>query len=189
MRRLPLLVALAGLAFTPAFAATTLSPADPQPAASDLAPGLAVQYAYPPDVKTLENAGYWLDRMAKAGPPLTGLQYHDTTDNALTSSQVTRVAAKIDGFVHFEKAGAYKLKFFSNDGLDVKLGGAEIYRDDTRHPCGSDGAVEVSVPKPGWYPLHMIYFQRLESSCLIMSWQPPGGKMGEAPNAAFAYRK
>ena len=189
MRRLTLLAALAGFAISPALAGTALSPADPQPDAGDLAPGLAVKYAYPPDVKTLDDAAYWLERKASDGPPLAGLGYEETSEKALTSEQVENVAASIDGYVRFEVAGDYRLKFFSNDGLMVELGGAEIYKDDTRHPCGTNGWVDVTIPEAGWYPLHMIYFQRKDSSCLIMSWQPPGGKRTDVPDAAFGYGK
>ncbi|MEO0866425.1 MAG: hypothetical protein AAFY39_18025, partial [Pseudomonadota bacterium] len=68
--------ALAAVLATASFAAPLkLKPADPQP--KGLKEGLAVKYAYPPDVKSLNQASRALKR-AKAGTPLKGLDYRDT---------------------------------------------------------------------------------------------------------------
>lgn len=167
-----------------------LTPANPQPDASELTQGLAVQYAYPPEVKTLREAEHWLGGK-RPGEPLTGLYYIETLEgeNALTSRQATRVVAEITGYVHFPKAGAQKLEFYSNDGLRVTLGGQEVSVHDGRHPCESPGYQDVDVPEPGWYEIHMLYFQRLNTSCLLMKWDVDSEKLGWAPDEAFAYRK
>ena len=85
-----------------------LTLADPQPAADDVMPGLAVAYAYP-NPKTLEDAQEALDEGARKGTPLKGLSYEDTTegDLVLTASSDTKVAAAISGFIRFDEAGTF----------------------------------------------------------------------------------
>lgn len=88
----------------------TLTPADPQPDPATLTEGLAVKYAYPPEVKSLRDAEHWLEN-AEPGEPLSGLKYIDTAEGemTLTSTQATRVAAEITGFVHFSRPGRTRL--------------------------------------------------------------------------------
>lgn len=78
---------------------------------------------------------------------------------------------------------------FSNDGVSAELGGQEVAWYDGRHPCNSAGYQDVSVPEPGWYELKIIYFQRLETACLLMKWDGGEGGMAWAQDDVFAYRK
>ncbi|MEO0363188.1 MAG: PA14 domain-containing protein [Pseudomonadota bacterium] len=167
----------------------SLSPADPQPDEATLKPGLAVDYAFPPEVLSLRDAEYWLGEQTKPGEPLIGFDYPDTDegDPTLTSGVATRVAARITGYVKFDAAGTYDLEFEANDGLAVTIGGQEVSRYDGRHPCESTGASTVSVPEAGWYEIEAIYFQRLSTSCLLMKWGEPGTDLGWTPNEAFGH--
>ncbi len=144
-----------------------LTPADPQP--TGLSDGLAVRYAYPPDVKTLAQAEALLDG-ATPGAPLAGLDYRDTEDGdmTLTSTSAHHVVAGISGYVRFDAEGTYVIDFLSNDGLKASIGGQEVVFFDGRHPCEESEAVEVTVPQAGWYPLEAVYFQRTGSACLHM---------------------
>lgn len=183
-------VAAMALGAAAAFAGpTALTPASPQPDAAALKPGLGVVYAYPPEVRTLDQAKSWLPYGTEPGPPLIGFDYIDTApgENALTSNRAEYVVASITGFIRFDKPGTYRLEFQSNDGLDVFIGGAHVYRYDGRHPCESSGWVEVSAPEAGWYPLEALFFQRLNTSCLLMQWEPPGEATEWTPNDAFAH--
>ena len=148
-------------------AALELTPADPQPTA--LNDGLAVRYAYPPDVKTLAQAEALLSD-AQPGTPLEGLDYRDTADGdmTLTSTSAHHVVAGISGFVRFDAEGTYVIDFLSNDGLKASIGGQEVVFFDGRHPCEESEAVEVNVPQAGWYALEAVYFQRTGSACLHM---------------------
>ncbi len=168
---------------------TVLKPADPQPDAAALQPGLGVQYSYPTDVRSLSQAESWLAYGVEAGPPLIGFDYIDTApgEKALTSKRDVYVVAAIEGFMHFEKPGVYKLEFHSNDGLEVKIGGTRVYRSDGRHPCETGGWTEVEAPVAGWYPLSALFFQRLNTSCLLLQWAPPGEEMDWTPNEVFAH--
>lgn len=163
-----------------------LTPADPQP--GGLKSGLTVQYAYPDqDIKTLAQAQSALSAGAKSGPPLTGLDYRDTNkgDPTLTSERALNVAARIRGFVKFDAPGEYEIEFLTNDGLDANIGGQQVGFFDGRQTCDSTRIVEVEAPVAGWYPVDILYFQRLETACLHMRWGPLGGKRTWTPNAAF----
>ena len=166
-----------------------LSPADPQPVASALAEGLAVSYAYPPEVRSLRDAEYYLDDGAKPGAPLVGFDYIDTEEGeeTLTSGQATRVAARITGFLRFDEPGVYGIDFISNDGIKVVIGGQQVTHFDGRHPCENAGVTEVEAPVAGWYALEAIYFQRLGTACLLAEWTPPGGELDWIPNENTAY--
>ena len=167
-----------------------LTPADPQPAADALAEGLAVSYAFPPDVKSLRDAEYFA-KEAKSGEPLLGFDYIDTEEGepTLTSGQSIQVVAKISGFLKFDAPGVYEVDFISNDGLRVHIGGQEVSEFDGRHPCENAGVVQVEAPVAGWYPLEALYFQRKGTACLLAEWTPPGGELDWIPNENTAYLK
>lgn len=174
----------------PAMAAPiTLSPADPQPSAGSLSAGLAVSYAYPSDVRTLEDANGAL-RKAKKGPPLKGLSYVDNRegDDTLTSRSSKKVAAAISGYIKFDAAGTFEIDVISNDGVAVSIGGQPVALYDEIHACEPAGVQEVVVPVAGWYEIEATYFQRKGTACLMMDWNV-GGSMGPVPDSAFAFSK
>jgi hypothetical protein len=178
------------LGATAAFAGpTALTPANPQPDEAALQPGLAVKYAYPAEVRSLDQAESWLSYGTEDGPPLVGFDYIDTApgENALTSNRAEYVVAAISGFMRFDKPGVQRLEFQSNDGLRVRIGGAHVYTYDGRHPCETSGWVEVNAPAAGWYPLEALFFQRLNTSCLLLQWEPPGEATEWTPNSVFAH--
>ena len=169
-----------------ALAAPQLAPASPQPAG--LRPGLSVTYAYPEtDIKTLSDARKALSAGAKGGRPLSGLDYRDTNegDATLTSDRALNVAARITGFVRFDAAGSYEIEFLTNDGIDAKIGGQPVGYFDGRQTCDTTRVAEVEVPEAGWYPVDILYFQRLGTACLHMRWGPAGGKRSWTPDSAF----
>ena len=166
-----------------------LAPADPQPSEADLAPGLAVAYAFGAGGRTLEEAKAKL-RRAKPGEPLVGLSYLDSDpgDTTLTSGEAEKVAAAISGFIRFDAAGTFEIDFLSNDGLEASIGGQQVVFYDGVHSCDPAGATEVDVPTAGWYTFEATYFQRKGSACLMMDWNV-SGEMEPVPDAAFAFAK
>lgn len=163
-----------------------LTPANPQP--SGLNSGLSVIYAFPSDVKSLDDAREALAAKGKAGPALVGLSYEDKHEGSpvMTAKFSTMVAADISGYVRFDAPGVYTLNVLSNDGAEVFLGGQEIAYVDDRRPCDPVGEVQVNVPEAGWYELQATYFQRMGTSCLMMEWGT-GGKMSLLPNEAYGH--
>ena len=185
---LGLLVAAAAIA-----APVRLQPADPQPDAGQLRQGLAVVYGYAGDgehIKSLADAAAVLRAGAIPGRPLKGLDYRDTDegDPVLTSDRAFNVAARIRGYVRFDKPGIYEIDFLTNDGLRVKIGGQQVGLFDGRQPCDSTVISQVEVPQAGWYELEALYFQRLGTSCLHMRWAASGDELSWVPDGAFAYK-
>lgn len=180
--------ALGVLAASIGGAQTTLSPANPQP--SGLKKGLAVTYAFPQDVKTLSATRSALAASPKRGKPLSGLSYPDRGEgaNVLTTNQPHYVAARIKGYIKFDKPGVHTVELFTNDGAALMIGGKTISVLDERSPCSSAGRKQVNVPQAGWYDIQVDYFQRWATACLEMDWAAPGGRMGPVPNAAFGYK-
>jgi hypothetical protein len=172
-----------------AFAAPLkLTPANPQP--GGLKSGLSVSYGYAAKgqhIKRLTDARGVLKSGAQRGNPLRGLDYRDTNlgDPTLTSNQAENVAASIRGYIRFDKPGIYDIDFFTNDGLSATIGGQRVGFFDGRQACDSTVAAEVEVPSAGWYNFSATYFNRLNTSCLMMRWAPKGSGMKWVPNNVF----
>lgn len=169
---------LAGWSITAAAADVhRLTPANPQPDASALKPGAYVEYIYR-EAKSLHEANSWLGYgdLKKPGPPLQGFTYEDSKlgENVLTADADEMVIASINGYLNFPEPGTYKLTFWSNDGLRVSIGGVEVYEHDGRHPCETLDPATVEVPEAGWYAVEALFFQRLNTACLVLEWQKPG---------------
>lgn len=191
MRKLMTGLAAAVLSFAAAAAVAAplkLTPASPQP--KGLKPGLAVQYAYPNDVKSLSQARSALQKGAERGKPLAGLDHRDTSvgEITLTSKRAQKVVARIRGYVRFDKPGIYDIDFLTNDGLDARIGGQRVGHFDGRQTCDSTFKEDVEVPAAGWYEVDILYFQRMGTSCLHMRMGPAGQKrLNWMPNSAFGH--
>ena len=182
-----LAAAIALLAGAAVAAPLKLTPADPQP--RGLKPGLSVRYAYPPDVKTLSQARSAIRRKSEPGAPLAGLDHRDTDigQRVMTSKRAERVVAQINGFVRFDAPGNYTIDFLTNDGLQAVVGGQVVGRFDGRQTCSETFAVEVQVPKAGWYPVDILWFQRTKTACLHMRAGMQGKRVTWMPNSAFGH--
>lgn len=181
---------LAVLAASAALAAPkTLTPANPQP--GGLKKGLSVIYAEGGsiDIKFLKDAEKALAAGAQQGRPLRGLDYRDTTigEPSLTSNFSSNMAASISGYIRFDQPGVYKIDFYTNDGLRAIIGGQRVGHFDGRQTCDTTFQEEVQVPQAGWYKLDALYFNRMNTSCLMMRWAPPGQKMTWVPNSVFGH--
>ena len=160
-------------------------PAKPQPTAEQLQPGLAVGYA----------TGY-IQRLAEVrspsrrdAAPLPKLDYVGDA-KVLTSDYTEGVSADIEGFIKLDAPGTWKFQVSSNDGVRVTLGGKKILEDDYVHSDRMSKVADVEVKEPGWYPLHVLYFQRKGTYALQLFWQKPGGGEQQiVPAEAFAHKK
>lgn len=191
MKHLIIAAAVAVAALTPVISwaqSVTLTPANPQPSAASLTPGLAVKYAsLSSDTRDLARAARAIDRKAKPGTPLRGLSYDDTNegDPTLTSGKATFVGAEITGYIKFDSPGTYTLDFLNNDGLIMNIGGQQVARYDGVHACGYAGEIEVNVPQAGFYALQATYFQRKGTACLMMEWGASSDDLDFVPDSAF----
>lgn len=172
---------------TMATSQAALKAASPQP--SGLKPGLKVSYAFQSGIKVLSQAKNAVKSSAKPGSPLAGLSYPEVPGGlALTSGQRENVAAQITGYMKFDQTGVYQIRVYSNDGVEMFVGGVRVGKKDERTPCSTSGWVKVKVDQPGWYPLNAVWFQRLSNSCLEMDWKTPSGKKSAVPNSAFGFK-
>jgi hypothetical protein len=184
-RRLAPIVLGLAIALIADRAAVAQQPAKPQPTAEQLQPGLAVGYA----------TGY-IQRLAEIrtparrdAPPLPNLDYVGD-GKVLTSEYTEGVAADIRGFIKLDTAGTWKFQVASNDGIRVSLGGKKIIEDDFVHSDRMSDIVKVEVGEPGWYELHVLYFQRKGTYAIQLFWEKPGADDKEiVPAEAFAHKK
>jgi hypothetical protein len=182
--------ALAGALLGGPAAAQTISglrPVEPQPAAQQLAPGLAVQYTYAIVNHIAELKG----RKLESGPPLSHLEWKMGSGQVLTSKSREGVGALISGYLLFEKPGSYAFEITSNDGVRVEIGGQLIHEDPGVHSDTTTDPIEVKIDRPGWYPISIVYFQKRYTATLVVRWTGPGagGKMAAIPAKALARPK
>jgi hypothetical protein len=164
-----------------------LRPAEPQPGAAQLTPGLAVQYTY----AIVNHLDELKAKKFEPGPPLPQLDYKMGSGNILTSKAADGVGALITGFIRFEKEGVYGFDVTSNDGVRVEIGGRKLYEDPTVHADDTSDRIDVKIDQPGWYPLTVTYFEKRNTATLVLRWIGPGesGKLAPVPAKAFAHVK
>lgn len=163
-----------------------LKPAAGPAGSLDLKPGLRVEYI-PGFVRHIDEIA---DKEGnQGGGILNTLEWNNDDGEVMTSGLEDGVAARITGFVNFSKAGNYVLAIQSNDGVRLSIGGELIIDDPDVHPERFSPNVSVRIETPGWYPLHLLYFERKGTSTLELYWQPPGAKgFDYVPANAFAHR-
>ncbi len=179
-------LAILGMAGPPARAQQAASP---QPAASSLAPGLAVTYYFGMIRHVREIAG-WAKTKGKVGSPIAMLNYNVGGGKVLTSDGSDGVIAVIKGYLKFDQPGGYTLLVNSNDGVGIQLGGKQIYDDPDGHPDRLSDPLAIEIATPGWYALDVLYFERKNTSTLELFWLPPGAADFDfVPAGAFAHAK
>ncbi len=106
----------------------------------------------------------------------------------LTSTAREGVGAVITGLIRFEKPGTYGFNVTSNDGVRVEIGGQLLHEDPGVHVDATSDRIDVKVEQAGWYPLHVVYFQKRGTATLVLRWIAPGkpGKLVPVPAKAFA---
>jgi hypothetical protein len=179
-------VILAGGAAHGADPISGLRPAEPQPAAQELTPGLSVQYAY----AIVNHIDELKGKKFEAGPPVTHLDWRMGTGIVLTSKQREGVGATITGLVLLEKPGVYGFEVTSNDGVRLEVGGKLVHEDPGVHADTTSDKIEVKVERPGWYPISIQYFQKRSTATLVVRWVEPGaGKPVPVAPKALAHKK
>jgi hypothetical protein len=123
------------------------------------------------------------------GEPILILDYFVGDGDVLTSGRVDHVGADIRGFMKFPVAGTYTIAMQSNDGVDLKIGGKRIVYDPDVHSDRFSDLIPVEITAPGWYPLHLLYFEKQVTSTLELYWLKPGGdgQLDFVPEEAFAH--
>jgi PA14 domain len=162
-----------------------LTPAEPQPAAGTLQPGLAVNYV---DVKARHVDEVEAEGDGEPGAPLPQLNYQSGAGNVLTSSHVDLIGARIRGFINFDQPGRWLMATQSNDGVRVRIADQVVIEDPDVHSDQFSRNAELNIATPGWYKLDVTYFERKSTSTLQLYWQRPGSSEFEiVPAAAFGH--
>ena len=166
-----------------------LKSATPQPGAGDLRPGLGVTYYYNVFNDTSEIPDWAKYKDGVKGEPILILDYFVGDGDVLTSGRGDEVGADIRGYISFPVAGTYTIAMRSNDGVDLKIGGVRIVHDPGVHSDRFSELTPVEITTPGWYPLHLLYFEKRVTSTLELYWLKPGGsgQLDFVPEEAFAH--
>ncbi len=170
--------------------AEPIKPADPQPAAEDLKPGLAVVY-YGNFFRHIRELVEWEEyKDGTPGEPLLELKSRVGLGKVLTSNSDDGVGAKITGYILLDTPGRYSFAFESNDGVRLEIDGQMIVEDPDVHADRFSDIGSVEVTTPGWYPITIRYFERKNTSTLMFHWSPPGteGTMPLVPGEVLAHR-
>ncbi len=176
------------LAPLPAAAQTPISglqPANPAPAADQLAPGLAVNYHF--DI--IDRLTQLNEKGKTVGAPLTHLGWDMGHGKVLTSDKTDGVQAHIFGFLRFPAAGTYVFEVNSNDGVRLEIGGKRIWEDGDVHPDRLSPPIPVQVAAPGLYPIKILYFEKRNTATLEVFWAAPGGQRTVIAGDAIVHLK
>ncbi len=164
---------------------TGLKPAEPQPPAASLKPGLAVQYTY----AIMNHVDDMKGRKVEPGSPILHLDWVMGTGRVLTSKANEGVGAILTGFIQFEKPGVYGFNVTSNDGVRVEIGGKLIHEDPGVHSDTTSDRIDIKIDQPAWYPITITYFQKRGTATLVVRWIGPGekGKLQPVAPKALAH--
>lgn len=184
IRTRALLAACVLSAWTPAATAQTAATGD-----AARKPGLAVCYMYKL-IRHVDEIDTWAKSLpCEPGAPLANLDFHGGSGKVLTSKEDDGVMARITGFIHLDKPGAYKFAFESNDGVRLKIGGKMVVEDPGVHDDQFSDLGTHEVAAPGWYPIAVDFFERRFTWTLRLLWRPPGvdGDLAPVPAAKLAH--
>ena len=151
-----------------------LAPLSPQPAETDIKPGLTVRYfdKKTRSLKTIPSESSV--QKGRAGKPILYLN-HQFGRNEVFDSGVNRlIMMRMKGMLHLPQAGKYVFRALSNDGVDVYIGGQRIISDPRWHSDRCSHRADVEIAEAGWYEFKVEYFQRKGTAALKFYWQPPG---------------
>lgn len=158
-------------------------------ASAERKPGLAVCYMYK-FIRHVDEITEWAKTLKcePGAPLLTALDFDGGTTKVLTSNSDDGVMARITGFIHLDKVGAYKFAFESNDGVRLKIDGKMIVEDPGVHDDQFSELATMEVAKAGWYPLSIDFFERKSTWTLRFLWKQPGveGDLSPVPAAFLA---
>ena len=177
---------------TPPWIASGLSPLNPQPAETALAPGLTVAYFYDYKHRHLSQLtrGNVPNKKGTPGKPIPYLNHHFGRDEVFDSGSNRLVAMRMQGLLHFPRTGTYTLLALSNDGLRIYLDDQLIIDDPEWHARGDQYTVGViaEITQAGWYPMKVEYNQRKGTAAIAFFWRRPGAERFEpVPAEAYAH--
>lgn len=165
-----------------------LKPLSPQPAVDTVKPGLGVVY-YGAKLDSIRQFIEWMDyEKGTPGTPIPMLNYQVGQGNILTATTTDLIGADIKGMINFDKVGTYIMMVHSNDGVRVTIGGVMIHEDPDVHADRFSEEIKLEISEPGWYPVHILYFEKKNTATLELYWDPPGPEeIDYVPASAFGH--
>lgn len=141
-------------------------------------PAIPNAYIVPPNDLTTELEQvfgtylntYVSDNLNYPAPDMSNLLIDQTGTDEM-------IAVRWTGKILIETPGDHIFGFVTNDGFkfyidDLTAAVADYWFDD-------DHSVSVTVPAldAGWHPIMIEYYQKLDDSYMVFSWQPPGAPL------------
>jgi hypothetical protein len=125
----------------------------------------------------------------RVGSPIIFLNHRFSEEEPIFDSGVSRgIGIQMNGFLKFPEAGKYGMMAFSNDGIRVQICGKTILSDPNVHSDRFSPQAVLDIPKPGWYPVMIQYFQRKGTAAIEMHWKLPGkADFAVIPAEAYAH--
>ena len=165
-----------------------LKPLSPQPTVEAVKPGLGVRY-YGAKLNSIQQFIEWMDyEKGTVGEPIPMLNYQVGQGNVLTTTATDLIGADIKGMINFDKVGTYTMMVHSNDGVRVTIGGVMIHEDPDVHADRFSEEIKLEISEPGWYPVHILYFEKKNTATLELYWDPPGPEeIDYVPASAFGH--
>ena len=170
-------------------AARGLTPPEPQPAGDRVQAGLSVTYYYSL-FRHIDELIEWAEyKDGSAGEPILEVNSRAGKGTVLTSDASDAVGARMEGYIHLDRAGFYTFAFESNDGVRLEIAGQKVVEDPDVHKDRFSELGAVEVAEPGWYPIVIHYFERKNTSTIKFHWQLPGGEgtMPVVPGSALVH--
>ena len=155
-----------------------------------LKPGLSAIYIYKffryIDQMPVQDPNTTTEKM---GNPIPFLNHHFGEQEMVFDSGVSRgIGIQMNGFLKFSEAGKYGMMALSNDGIRVQICGKTILTDPNVHSDRFSPQAVLDIPKPGWYPVMIQYFQRKGTAAIEMHWKLPGkADFSVIPADAYAH--
>ncbi|MFN4311630.1 MAG: PA14 domain-containing protein [Ferrovibrio sp.] len=163
-------------------------PANPQPTATQLSPGLTPLY-FIATLDHVDNMPRNAAELAKGrrGPAILQLDVESGSGRMWDSQAAEGFAVHMTGLIQLE-AGIYRFAAFSNDGIRITIDRTRVVDDPSVHAGQMSPVTEVRISEPAWYPITVQYFQKRGTAALKFYWQPPGaGGLMLVPAAALAH--
>lgn len=172
-----ILILGAGCAVTPTGpAAFTVTPEPSLPlTARGLQPGLAVHYFEHKFVRHLDDlpSAEVVQEKGWSGPAVPYLNHQFGRGEVFDSGTNRGIAMELNGFIRLDRAGTYGFQANTNDGFRLFIDGQLLIEDPSWHSDRLSPEALVVVTDPGWYAVHIRYFQRKGTSTLQLYWKPP----------------
>lgn len=131
------------------------------------------------DTKRYKN---WL------GEPILELNNQFGRGEVFGSGTNRGIGIRMRGLFYFPESGDYSFQALSNDGIKMFFGEHLVLNDPVQHSDQLSDIGTIHIPRSGWYPVRLDYFQRKGTAALKLYWQMPGmDSLEVVPTSSYAH--